>query len=46
MKRIKPPNNHKPLKPESLYKALVLGDVDMYERCEARIMAIYRRVNG
>ena len=45
-RRIKPPNNNKPLKPDSLYKALVLGDVEMYERCEARIMAIYFKING
>ena len=46
MRRIKPPNNHKPLKPDSLYKALVNGDVEMYGRCEKKIMAIYRKING
>ena len=44
-RRITPPPNHKPLKPDSLYKALVLGDVEMYERCEARILAIYNKIN-
>ncbi len=45
-RRIKPPNNHKPLKRDSLYKACVNGDVEMYERCEARILALYLRANS
>lgn len=44
-RRIKPPNNHKPLKPDSLYKACVNGDVEMYERCEAAIIKLYLLAN-